>query len=600
MAKRKRAGPPIADPVTAYALAVVGSEVVAGPQVRAACARHLADLEQGPARGLSWHPDKALRAIGFFHDVLRLAEGQFAGQPFTLQPFQAFKVGSLFGWLNADGFRRFRMAYIEEGKGSGKSPLAAGIGLYMLTADGEAGAEVYAAAVTRDQAQICFQDAVKMVAASPELTARIEQSGRRAVYNLAHVESGSFFRPLSSEGKSLDGKRPHCVVVDEVHEHQTGIVVEKLSAGTKGRRQALMVMITNSGFNRQSVCYQYHDYSLRVVIAKPGEKDFDDEFFAFICDLDEGDDPFVDESCWPKANPNLGISVTLQYLRKQVREARGMPAKASIVKRLNFCQWVDAENPWIDGEVWRACEVDPPGNPFVGRDVWASLDLSGTRDLTALGLLSEDESEEGTFDAAVEFWTPKETLQERSREDRVPYDAWVDAELITATPGRSVDYAFVAKRLVELQQECNLLGVAFDPYRIKYLERELEELGAEIPLIPHAQGFYKAKGDGTKRDLWMPHSISLFEGLLEKKRIRIRRNHCLTWNAASAVLEQDPKENKIFAKRKSRGRIDGVVALAMAVGLALDGRTEEQVSVYEQVAIDAARARAAQQSEVRA
>lgn len=570
MARRKQPTPTLdVDVVTAYALAVVAGDVVAGPRVRQACQRHLDDLEHGPDRGLSWHPDRAQRAIDFFRDVLRLAEGQFAGQPFVLQPFQAFKVGSLFGWINAEGWRRFRMAYIEEGKGSGKSPLAAGIGLYMLTADGEDGAEVYAGAVTRDQAQICFQDAVKMVDASPDLTQRIHCSGRRQVYNLAHVESGSFFRPLSSEGKSLDGKRPHCVIVDEVHEHPTGIVVEKLSAGTKGRRQSLVLMITNSGFDRTSVCYQYHEYGTRILEGKAE----DDEFFAFICGLDENDDPFEDESCWVKANPNLGVSVTLQYLRKQVREARGMPAKASLVRRLNFCQWVDAENPWIHGEIWRGAEVDHEVINFGGLEVFGALDLSGTRDLTCLTLGTE--ADDGVIDAQAEFWTPKDTLHERSTSDRVPYDAWVESGFMTATPGRNVDYAFVAQRLVEISASCNLVAVAFDPYRIKYLERELDELGAQIKLVPHGQGFYRAaeaaNDDKTdKRYLWMPRSIELLEKRINSKRIRIRRNPCLTWNAASAVLEADPKENKIFSKRVSRGRIDGVVSLAMLVGL-MDG-----------------------------
>lgn len=564
--------------VTAYAEAVLSHEIVAGPHVRAACQRHMDDLEHGHERGLEFRPLTADRVIDFFPDVLRHSEGVHAGKPFELSPFQQFKAGSLFGWYKANGFRRFRTAYMEEGKGSGKSPFAAGIGIYLEVADGEAGAEVYAAAVTRDQAQICFQDAVKMVNASPDLASRIQQSGKRQVFNLAHLESGSFFRPVSSEGKSLDGKRPHGIIVDEVHEHPTNIVIEKLSAGVKGRRQPLLMMITNSGFDRTTVCYQYHEYSLRVLAGTA----IDDEFFAFICALDPEDDPFKDESCWIKANPNLGVSVTLEYLRKQVREAEGMPAKASFVRRLNFCQWVDADNPWIDGSRWRSCEVDPEKIDMAGREVWASIDLSGTRDLTAVGLVAEDG--DGGLDASVEFWTPKDTLMERTARDRVPYDAWADRGFVTATSGRSVDYAFVAQRLVELDQEVRLMGVAFDPYRIKYLEKELDELGAKINLVPHGQGFLKAaeeSADGVKRRLWMPHSIELLEGLIDKGGFKVKRNPCLTWNAASAVLDVDPKENKIFSKRKSRGRIDGIVALAMAVGFALEGEKGNAPSVYE-------------------
>ena len=175
--------------------------------MRLACERHLDDLRKGPARGLTWHRAAAERAIGYFRDVLRLAEGAYAGQPFVLQPWQQFIVGSLFGWAGLDGHRRFRTAYVEIGKGNGKSPLAAGIGLYMLTADREAAAECYAAAVTRDQAKILFHDAVHMVESSPMLSSRIGVLGGAAPHNLAYRSVGSFFRPVSSEGRGLDGLR---------------------------------------------------------------------------------------------------------------------------------------------------------------------------------------------------------------------------------------------------------------------------------------------------------------------------------------------------------------------------------------------------------
>ena len=371
------------DPVDAYARAVTAGGIVAGPLVRAACARHLRDREEGPARGLTWDMDAARRAINFFPDVLRLFEGDHTGKPFLLQPWQQFIVGSLFGWKGEDKFRRFRTAYVEVGKGNGKSPTAGGIGLYTLMADGEAGAEIYAAATTRDQARILFRDAVHMVQASPALTKRIQKSGIREVLNLAHLSSGSFFRPISSEGRALDGKRPHCVLIDEVHEHPTPAVIDKMRAGTKGRRQALIVEITNSGVDRTTICYQHHEYSERIVTGQIK----DDSWFAYVCGLDEDDDPFEDDACWLKANPNLGISISRKYLEEQIREAKGMPAKGSIVRRLNFCQWVDAANPAIPGDLWRACEVD--GEDFDESRLSqlackGGLDLSGTRDLTAL------------------------------------------------------------------------------------------------------------------------------------------------------------------------------------------------------------------------
>jgi phage terminase large subunit-like protein len=537
--------------------------------VRSSCRRHLDDLRHGPARGLRFDVEAADHAIGFFRDVLCLNGGEHEGVPFRLAPWQTFIVGSLFGWRRADGFRRFRTAYIEIGKGNGKSPLAAGIGLYCLTADDEPRAEIYAAATKKDQAMILFRDAVAMVDQSPELHSRLIKTGGQQCWNLGYPANGSFFRAISSDdGQS--GPRPHCSLIDEVHEHPTATVINMLQAGQKGRRQPLTVEITNSGFDRTSICYQHHEYSGRVVQGIEAN----DEWFAYVCGLDEGEDPLdpkTGEACWIKANPNLGVSIQLDYLRKQVREARGMPAQASVVRRLNFCQWVDAENPWIAGPLWLATEREFDALEVLREadEVVGALDLSGTGDLSALGLVGLVDS---LIVGCVEFWTPKDTAEERSKRDKVPYPTWIDQGHLTATPGRSVDYAFVAERLAQLQTMVNLRRVCFDPYRIKYLERELDHAGVEIELIEHPQGYYKAqaKKDAKGNELpalWMPRSIELLEKAIVEGRFQVQKNPVLTWNSASAVLEADPKNNRIFTKRKSRGRIDGIVSLAMSVGL---------------------------------
>lgn len=559
-ARKSRVKPPAIsaarDPVAWYAHAVVTGYIIAGPLVRAAGRRHLEDLKSGAKRGLVWRGDKALRAIEFFPDVLCLAEGEHAGKPFNLQAWQKFIVGSLFGWYTTEGLRRFRVNYDEVGKGNGKSPLAAGVGLYMLTSDGEDGAEVYAAAVVKDQARILYRDAVNMVDESEDLQGLLVKHGDKEVYNLVNRRTKGFFKAISSEKRGLDGKRVHCALIDELHEHPSSVVADKMRAGTKGRRNALIFEITNSGFDRTTACYQHHEYSERVVTGLV----VDDSWFGYVCGMDEGDDPLKDETCWLKANPNLGVSIAPRYLREQVREARGMPAKASIVKRLNFCIWVDADNPAIDGDVWRACAHEFDIHDFQGAEPIGALDLSGTRDLTALALWWPGE----LAHAAVEFWTPQEGLIERAKRDRVPYDLWVEQGHITATPGRSVDYRWVAVRLGELQQQIGLQRVAFDPYRIKYLERYLEEEGIEITLVPHGQGFYKSAESG----LWMPRSIEVAEDRLTRKAVRVKPNPALNFAAASAVMETDPKDNRIFTKRRSKGRIDGLVALAMAAGLA--------------------------------
>jgi phage terminase large subunit-like protein len=551
-----------ADPATAYALDVVSGAIVAGPHVRDACKRHLADLEAGPRRGLLWSPESAQRALDFFSQVLKFPDGDRAGQPFHPEPWQAFVVGSIFGWLRADdGLRRFRTCYLETGKGSGKSPLGAGMGLYLLTADKQQGAECYCAAVTRDQAQIAFRDAVRMVDASPALSSRLQKSGSRQVFNLAVTSGftrGSFFRPISSEGRALDGKRVHFALLDEVHEHPSALVVDKITAGIKALRQPLIAEITNSGYDRSSVCWSHHQYSVKVASGALQ----DDEWFGYVCALDEGDRPLEDESCWIKANPSLGVTIRHDYLRKQVREARGMPAKESIVLRLNFCVWTDAANPWIDGELWRQCETAFDLDEVEGVPCWAGLDLSGKNDLTACCLVWR--MTDGKYRAASWFWTPKDTLDERGRRDGVPYGVWADDGVLEAPPGRAINLQFVAMKLAELSARFSIQAIAFDPYHIEYLRQAADEVGAELNLIPHGQGYAKT----AKSNLYMPRSIELLEQAVFEGAIQILPSPVLSWNSASAVLEADAKGNRIFQKRKSTGRIDGLVALSMAMGCA--------------------------------
>jgi len=218
--------------VASYAHAVLAGEIVAGRLVRLACERHLRDLEHGTERGLRWCPEKAKAGLEIFNHI-KLPEGD---KPFVLSPWEEFIVGSLFGWFDSDGFRRFRTAYVEAGKGNGKTPLAAGIGLKGLVADGERSAEIYTAGVTRDQASYLLNDAVKLVEASPALRRRVEVNA----HNLAVLRTNSFMRPVSSEARSLDQKRVHMALIDEIHEHPNSLVVDKMRAGTKGRRQALI------------------------------------------------------------------------------------------------------------------------------------------------------------------------------------------------------------------------------------------------------------------------------------------------------------------------------------------------------------------------
>lgn len=555
------------DPVTAYARSVVDGKLVAGPHVRDACKRHLDDLEKGAARGLFFNVELAERAISFYRDVLRLNGGEYEGQPYELLDWQQFIVGSLFGWIGADGYRRFRSCYVETAKGSGKSPLAAGVGLYGMMADGEAGAEIYAAATKKDQAMILFRDAVAMVNLSPELSSRVTKSGTGLnVWNLAWLERRSFFRPIASDdGQS--GPRPHISLLDEVHEHKDGYVIEMLKAGQKSRRQPLQFAITNSGTDKRTVCWDYHEYGAKVCAGTLQ----DDTFFAYICALDEGDDPFVDEACWNKANPSLRFGLPgMRYLREQVAQARGMPSKESIVRRLNFCQWVESEAPWISGDVWFNCKDDDfDANLLFGRRCFGGLDLSSTQDLTALVLMFEPSEHDPYWRQAEWFWLPGDGLHHKADQDRAPYTLWRDQGHLNALPGKAINKLAVVKQAAEIAAMYDLQCMAYDRWRIEDLKMILDQEGITLPLVPFGQGF---------KD--MAPAVDEYERRLLNAEVRHQANPVMTWCAANAIVVTDPAGNRKVAKEKATGRVDGIVAAIMATGCSMTAKAAVDINQF--------------------
>ena len=552
-----------ADPATAYARAVTEGTIVAGPHVRASCARHLADLDN--TRGLVWDADAAQRALGFFPDVLRLSEGQFDGEPFRLHPSQEFIVGCIFGWKRADGTRRFRRAYVEQGKGNGKSPLAGGIGLYGMMADREAGAQVFAAAAKMDQARILFNDAVGMVRQSPMLAARITPTGLNPVNNLADMATGSYFRPVGRDtGKTGSGLRPHFVLLDELHEHPNRDTLEMLERGFKFRRQPLILMITNSGSDRNSVCWEEHEHAVKVA---HGEAD-DDSTFSYVCALDDGEDPLDDPACWVKANPLMGVTLRETYLADVAAQAKAIPGKANSIRRLHFCQWTDSESAWIARDTWEACEdASMSLEDFEGKECWLGLDLGATKDMTARCMVFHDgETDDGRpkFALFAHGYTPAETLTARARQDRAPYDAWAEQGHLTATPGKVIRLDYVAADLVALSERFEISAVAYDRWLIRSFEQALDELGVTLPLVEHPQGTNRRKDS----PLWMPESIDTFENLLLERRLRIAVNPALRSAVMSTAFWSSPAGLRRFEKQRATGRIDLAVAAAMGIGAA--------------------------------
>lgn len=620
---KSTASKPPADPTAAYAQAVVAGLIIAGPYVRLAAKRHLDDIELVGTADFPFVFDrmKAQRALDFFPDICTVEDAVEGPVPFRLLPWQTFVAGSLFGWVHAKtGQRRFRKAYIESGKGSGKTPFAAGLGLYMQLSDGELSAEVYAAAAKRDQAMILFGDVVKMVDRSARLRTKLQKSGRNPVWQLTHRATGSIFRPLSSD-KKKSGLRVSCGIVDELHEVQDRYTVDMLQDGFKGRKQPLLVAITNAGFDRTTICWEWHQHAVAVV---EGLR-VDHELFAYVMALDAGDDPLEDVDlvpcgelmvprCWFKTNPGLGITITPEYLRSAVNDARAIPGRENIVRRLNFCEWTDADKGWMTRAAWTACERELvqftkpdkdkgltggaaiPGDfaavDGVRAQCYIALDLSFAFDLTALTFLFPEEitDEKGAVVIGAdgfplkrlvgwnEYFTPLDTAKDRETKDRVPYLRWIQQGLIVGVPGSVVRLEHVASRLAQASAQYEILHAAYDKYRHKELAQQMAELGVDLPWIEHPQGFRRAGQldllgpDGKPLDnpLWMPSSVDALEGRIIEKTLEIQASEVTRWQVSGVVIRMDPSGagNRVFNKAKAVGRIDGTVSLAMATGAA--------------------------------
>lgn len=605
------------DPVTQYATDVCDGKIVAARLVRLACQRHLRDLQEASRKGLEWCPRDAREACDFFPEVLCLPEETDAdedeapadevmpedGTPFVLSPFQQFIVGSLFGWYvqrvsaRTGATRRetrFRIAYVEVAKGSGKTPLGAGILLYMLVRHGVRGAQLFCAAVTKDQAKLAFRDAERMVQASPHLRALIDQK----VNNLSVTATGSFLRPISSEKRGLDGKRVQGAVIDELHEHPSNLVVAKVRAGVKGRPNALIFIPTNSGFDRHSVCWEYHDYSRQVLEGTVTNE----AWFAFVCHLDacdtchtagklqpsddcpDCDDWKTEGPHWLKANPNLGVSLPWQYLREQVREAQAITSLRNIVRRLNFCQWTEQATAWITAEQWKACEVDITLESLRGRDCFIGIDLSDKLDLSAAVLVfprplirpvdpadpaDADEPQRPNtvrIDYAVDvwpvMWMPKETLQLRAQQDGIPYPDWVKAGFVRATQGALVDHDVIVDTIIEFASMFRIHRIGFDAAGAtaavtrlqRYFGDDAAESAEQRKVIEIPQGF---------RSLSEPSK--LMEALILSGNMRHNVNDAMAWCMGNMAKEENHWREIRPVKMHQRKRIDPGVALIDAL-----------------------------------
>lgn len=551
-----------------YADDVLSGKQVACQWVMLACQRFVDDLEHGDERELHFDDQTAQQVIAFFA-LLKQSKGEWAGQYLILQPWQQFIVANLFGWKKADGNRRFRNAYIEVARKNGKSTLGAGLGLYLLLADGEPGAEVYSAATKREQARIIHSEATRMAKSSPAIRKEVEIV-RDSIYI---VNTASKYEPLSSDYNSMDGLNLHGGIIDELHAHKTREVYDVLDTATGARRQALIASITTSGFNRQTVCWDHHEYSEKI-LSKIIQ---DDSWFCIIYTLDikegkdgqiEGDD-WEDESVWIKSNPNLGVSKKWADMRQKAKRAGEMPSALNAFLRKELDIWTQAETKWIPREHWDQCgeAVDPDG--LRGRTCYAAMDLSSTSDITAYLLVFPPATDDDRYQVLRRFFIPEEAMHKRSHEDRVPYDVWVRQGYIHATPGNVIDYDFILEKIFTDAETYDIKELAYDPWNATMMQTKLMERFGDEFLVQFRQG-YKSLSAPTKE----------LERLILQHMIAHGNDPVLNWMADNLVVREDPAGNIKPDKEKSTEKIDGMVALIMA----LDRCTRHegpQESIYE-------------------
>lgn len=594
------------DPTTVYALATAqglrpdGS--LAGELEIAACRRHLRDLDTAASRGLRWEIDRAEHAMAFPPAMFTITEGAKAGHPFDLLPWHTFCVGSLFGWRRTSGRMRFRNGWLETGKGQAKSPIMAMIGIYMAGFYDVRRARAFAIGQDRNTANVLFKDAVAMCRApipgeydpdeAPDTLVDLDQVVIRGegdnAWKIEFPGNDGLFQSLAN-GEAVSGPKPIVVLADEIHEFKTNTSIELWKqAIAKMPGDALMLLGTNTPSSSQIVGTDYSEYFQKVA---RGDIE-DDEAFAFIARVDKADREHVFDrpEIWTKALPALGITFPRENVDGMVRTAKQLLSTALSTKRLYFGIPVGATEFWIAEEAWAAVQGQVDEAKLKGRRCWLSLDLSQKNDLTALSVCWLDE--DGHLHVKTFYWTTKAGLADRARKDQAPYEQWVEAKQITAVDGATIDKTFIAAKVQQLCAEHEVEFLAFDAAGMADFIAACEQIGfpvwrwagpdkpegAGLKLVAHAQGTRRLFED---RQLTMPTSIERLEDRVLERKVTIDASPVTYACAANAHVVEDGQKNRAFDKKRSRGRIDGIVTIAMVVGAATMNDTANETSVYE-------------------
>lgn len=559
------------------------------------------DLESWAARtappGHYFDPVAAAKAEAFFPRYLRHTKGRWAGQPFVLEGWQRGVVRTAFGWKRADGTRRFRTVYILVPRKNGKTGLAAGIALYLMLADGEIGAEVYSFASDTDQAAICHNEAKLMVRQHPQLSGRCIVRTK----SIAALKTASAYKVLSSTSGTKDGLNAHGTVGDELHAVKDRALYDLLHTSSGARTQPLEWLITTQGVDLASLQGEIDDHAAKVFSGEIEDPEFLPVRYFLPADVD-----WKDPANWQRANPSLGTTFGPDYLADRIKEAVNFPARENTIKRLHFNIRTEQVTAWLPLDLWKQSPIVAPVTlqSLAGREVWGALDLSSTTDLTALCLVAR--RGDGGFDAWWRFWMPSGTLtsgtpsdaflRERTRRDGFDYARAVREGWITCTDGNVVDYDRIRKAITgqvgtgqpahnggpPLDDEppivdlVNLRELAIDRWNATQITTQLT--GDGVTVVPFGQGFAS-----------MSAPAKALEALVRGQTLNHGGNPVATWMAGNVAVETDAAENikpSKDPKRGSRKRIDGIVALIMALGRAgVAQPAEESMTAAGQIVV---------------
>lgn len=546
-----------------YAQDVVSGKIPACKYVRQACQRQLDDLASPPS-GYFFDAEKAARVCQFI-ELTPHIKGPLAsrGENIKLEPWQIFALTTVFGWVDQEGHRRFRRVYIEVPRGNGKSALSSPVGLYMLALDGEAGAEVYSAATTRDQARIVFRDAQAMARKMPQFRKRFGVDVTAQA--VTQLKTSSSFKALSADGHTLDGLNIHLAIVDELHAHKSRDVYDVLETGIGKRPQSLLWMITTAGANKHGICYEVRDYVLKV-LAGSAVDSAAEATFGIVYTVDEGDDPFSEDTL-RKANPNWGVSVDPKVVLQTASKAQQVAtARANfLTKHLNI--WVDANSALFDTEHWRKCEDKALDEAdFAEDESVLALDLASKIDMAAkINCYRRNIDGKDHFYVFPRFYLPRAAIEE----DRHPmYRGWEMQGDIEATAGETIDFAVIED---EIRLECpgrNIAAVVADPWQANYLVTNLQRDG-----FP-AEEFRQTVAN-------MSEATKTLDALMREGRIHHPGNAVMNWMIGNVVGHFDAKDNVYPRKELPANKIDGAVALIMALGWFVKNKEAELTSPWD-------------------